>query len=120
VKSSGVHKLLPQAPGSLRAALPHRFGEFIGGDKLAAGQFCVGLGQPVHRRGIAHDLQGLLQRFQVLWSDEDGRGPAVYGDRHPLVMVVDAANELGEVRLNVAQRKQLPSLPDAGARSGKG
>jgi hypothetical protein len=32
-----------------------------GGDVLAASQFRVRVGQPVHRCGIAHDLQGLLE-----------------------------------------------------------
>ena len=49
--------------------------------------------------------RSLLLRLQVLRGDEDGRRLAVHGDGHPLVVVVDAADELGQVGLDVAQRK---------------
>jgi hypothetical protein len=76
---------------------------------LAAGQLGIGLGKPVHRRGVPHDGQGLLERLQILWSDKDGRRPTVNGHGHPLVLVVHPADELRQVRLDVAQRKNSHS-----------
>ena len=72
---------------------------------LAASQFRVRLGQPVHRCGIAHDLQGFLEPLQVLWCDQDGQGPAMRGHGHSLVVIVNTADKLGEVRLDVPKRE---------------
>jgi len=60
-----------QRDRSRRLAPPHSLGEFLSQDAITAGQLGIGLGKPVHRRGITHDSQGLLKRLQVLRSDKD-------------------------------------------------
>ena len=84
---------------------PHCFGKLIPGDVLSASQLRIGFGEPVHRRHVPHDRQGLLKPLQVVRGDEDGGRPTVDCDSHSLVMVVHATNEFGQMRLDVAQRK---------------
>jgi hypothetical protein len=60
---------------------------------------------PVHRRGITHDLKRFLKPLQVFQSNQDGGGPAMHCRCHSLVMIMNAADELGQMGLDVPQRQ---------------
>jgi hypothetical protein len=85
------------------------FGEFGCGYFFAACEFGVGLYEPAHRVSVAHDGQGLFQPLQVLDGDQHGGRAAVDSDSYSLVVVMNAADELGQVSLHFSQRQRRHS-----------
>ncbi len=77
--------------------------ELILGHRLAACKLCIRLCEPTHRLGIAHNGQGFLEPLEVLNREKYRRWPSVHCDGHSLMVVVHAADELGEMSLDFSQ-----------------
>ena len=60
-----------------------------------------------HELGVAQDLEGLLERLQIIGADEDERRPAVPGHEDAIVVLLDSVSQLGEVALGVGEGKGL-------------
>ena len=52
--------------------------------------------------GVAEDREGLLELGKVVGTDDDRSRSTVAGDRHPLVLVLDAVDDFAQVVTNLA------------------
>jgi len=93
----------------MRRAIADCFGNLGRGYFLATCEFGVGRCEPAHRVGVPHDCQSLFQPLQVLDGDQYSGWAAVDGDGHSLMVVVHAADELGQVGLYFSQRQRRHS-----------
>ncbi len=54
---------------------------------------------------IAHDVECLLQRFEIVGTDENERSPTVAADKDAIMLVFDAVCHLREMRLYFGERE---------------
>jgi hypothetical protein len=61
--------------------------------------------QPPHGVGVGvgEELEGLLQRLEVLGGEQHGGGLAVHGHVHALMLAADAGDQHGQVSFGVGQ-----------------
>ena len=61
-------------------------------------QLRIGCSKTADSFGVTKDGKGFFQPLKVFCRHQNSRGAAVDGHRHPLVVIVNAADELGEMR----------------------
>ena len=56
---------------------------------------------------IAHDVESLLQRFEIVGTDENERWATVAGHEDTVVLTFDAVGHLREMRLYFGEREYI-------------
>lgn len=64
-------------------------------DTLPARSLLTGPSKRCHQVVVAGDLEGLLERFEIIGADEDEGGPSVASNQHAFVLALDPVGEVG-------------------------
>lgn len=78
--------------------------QLVRGNVFAPSKFSVGFLEAAHLVGIGQDIEGFVQRFEILDRHHHDRRTSVTSDRHAFVCVVHPRDHLGQVIANIAER----------------
>lgn len=74
---------------------------------MASGNLLAGLIDLLQRLGIRQQVERVLDRLEVVGAYQDRCRSTVACQDHPLVLVLDPVDDLGEVSLDVGKRERL-------------
>src|SRR5665647_2256792 len=85
----------------------HRLGERLLRFTFTTGELGVRSCQLAQSVGVGEDRDRLFQGIKVIRRQEDRRRATVNGHRYPVVLTADPPDELGQMSLDLGQRKSL-------------